>query len=103
MTVGLEGEGVEASVVITAAAGLHARPAIKLSKLAKRFKSSIQVRVDGAGEWVDAKSIVRLMALKVDEGRRLNFVARGEDAEAALAALSALIVSNFEDEEPGRD
>ena len=90
-------EAVQASVVVFAPAGLHARPAIKLSRLAKQFGARVSVRVDGAGEWVDAKSIVRLMALRVEGGKRLDFLARGEDADRAVAALSALVGRNFDE------
>ena len=87
------------SVVVTAPDGLHARPAIKLSRLAKGFGCDIHVRADGAGEWVDAKSLVRLMALKVEEGSRLELSADGPDARQALAEMSALVTRNFENDE----
>jgi len=37
---------VEGSVKLVHAVGMHARPAVKLSKLAKRFRSRIAVRVE---------------------------------------------------------
>lgn len=92
----------EGAVVVTAPSGLHARPAIKLARLAKAFESRVEVRADGAGEWVDAKSLVRLMALRVDHGTRLDFVAKGRDAEEAVAALSDLVLRNF-DEHDGHE
>lgn len=96
-----EGAAVEGSAIVVIATGLHARPAIKLSRLARQFESRIHVRVNGEGEWVDAKSIVRLMALRVGSGQRLDFRARGEDASPAIAALSSLVGRNF-DEPDGR-
>ena len=44
------------------AVGMHARPAVKLTKLAKRFSARIAVRVAGAADWIDAKSVARVMA-----------------------------------------
>ena len=92
------GSGDEAmSVTVTAPEGLHARPAIKLSRLAKRFRSRLAVRVNGYGDWVDAKSVARVMALKVEEGTRLDFAARGEDSAEALDQLKALVRRDFAD------
>ncbi len=84
------------AVVVAAPAGLHARPAIRLSRLVKQFRANVRVRGDG-DDWVDAKSIVRLMALRVAEGGRLQFSARGEEAAQAIAAVGELIARNFED------
>jgi phosphocarrier protein len=96
------GEELQISVVIAAPTGLHARPAIRLSRLAKQFRASILVRGDDSGEWVDAKSIVRLMALRVAEGGRLQISVRGDDAELAIVELRALVARDFnEAERPG--
>ncbi len=92
-----EGAAVEGSAIVVSSTGLHARPAIKLSRLARQFESRIEVRVSGEGEWVDAKSIVRLMALRVASGQRLDFLARGKDAGPAITALSNLIGRNFDE------
>jgi phosphocarrier protein HPr len=90
-------------VVIPTEAGLHARPAILLSRLAKQFRASILVKSEDGGEWVDAKSIVRLMALRVAQGGQLQFSVRGSDAERAIAEVSALIARNFnERDDTGR-
>ena len=44
---------VKSSVQLVHAAGMHARPAVKLTKLAKRFQSQIAMRVAGAADWID--------------------------------------------------
>jgi phosphocarrier protein len=84
-------------VVIAAAAGLHARPAILLSRLAKQFTASIRVRSGDEGEWVDAKSIVRLMTLRVARGGQLQFSIRGADAERAVREVGDLLARNFDE------
>lgn len=86
-----------ADVVIRHKIGLHARPSVKLTKLAKRFRSDIRVRANDAGDWISAKSIVKVMALKVAVGERLFFDARGDDAAEALVALVALVERNFDE------
>ena len=90
-----------ASVVIHHAVGLHARPSVKLTKLAKSFESAIQIRGDGEGDWTDAKSIVRVMKLKLPEGTRLNLRADGPDADAALDALVGLVERDFDEPQDG--
>jgi phosphocarrier protein len=44
---------------------------------------------------VDAKSIVKVMAVKAAKGTTLHFRAEGPDALAALAALRELVAQNF--------
>jgi phosphocarrier protein len=84
------------SALLTNAIGLHARPSVKLTKLAKLFASKIDVATAPDGPWVDAKSIVKVMAVKAGKGATLHFRATGPDASAALAALSDLVKQNFD-------
>src|SRR5262245_37749996 len=77
----------EGSIVVTHAVGLHARPAVKLTQLAARFASAIALRVDEGPQWVDAKSIVKVMKLKARAQSVLHFRAEGADADAAVRAL----------------
>jgi phosphocarrier protein len=85
------------SVVLEHEAGLHARPSVKLTKLAKRFAAKIELATAPTGPWIDAKSIVKVMATKAPKGTVLHFRASGEDAEAALDAIAELIARDFED------
>jgi phosphocarrier protein len=91
----MEQARAEASVLLTHAVGLHARPAVKLTRLAKTFAASIELTSGAAGPWIDAKSIVRVMAAKVPQNAVLHFRAQGDDAEAALDALCALVRNDF--------
>jgi phosphocarrier protein len=43
-----------AEVEITHPTGLHARPAVKLTKLSKTFPAVIRLRKAPDGDWVDA-------------------------------------------------
>jgi phosphocarrier protein HPr len=89
------------SVRLLHANGMHARPAIKLTKLAKRFRSSVAVGLSAGGPWVDAKSVARIMAMKTPSGVTLYFSAEGSDARAAVEALIALVAADFVDTQPG--
>jgi phosphocarrier protein HPr len=83
--------------------GLHARPSVKLTKLAKTFASRIEVSPSETGPWVDAKSIVRVMAVKAAKGAVLHFRATGPDAVTALAALRELVALRFHEETEDHD
>jgi phosphocarrier protein len=80
--------------------GMHARPAIKLTKLAKRFASALAVGLSPNGPWVDAKSVAKVMAMKTPSRTTLYFRAAGEDAQAAVDALVALVAADFSDDGP---
>ena len=90
------------NVLLTHAVGLHARPSVKLTKLAKTFASRIELALDADGPWIDAKSIVKVMATKVPKTTVLHFRAEGEDAQRAVDALIALVVGDFEDAPAGQ-
>lgn len=83
------------SVQLTNKIGLHARPAIQLTKLAKRFSSQIQIRTATDSPWIDAKSIVQVMAAKAPKGTELEITATGNDAREARRAIVELIKNNF--------
>jgi phosphocarrier protein len=87
--------GVRGSVTLVHAAGMHARPAVKLTKLAKKFAAQIAFRVAGTADWVDAKSIVKVMAVRAARDSTLEFEASGPDARAAIDALVALVAEDF--------
>jgi len=83
------------SVKLIHAVGMHARPAVKLTKLAKKFQSQIAVRTAGAADWINAKSIAKVMAMRAPRDSIIEIRATGEDAAAAVAALIDLVASDF--------
>lgn len=87
-----------AEVRITHAVGLHARPSVKFTKLAKTFAGAIEVATSPDGPWVDAKSIVKIMAMKAPSGTMLHIRAEGERANEAVGALRALIERDFDED-----
>lgn len=87
-------------IVMQHEVGLHARPAAVFVQTATRFSSVIQVQnLSRGSEPVNAKSILRLLTAGIQKGHRLRISAEGEDAEAAVAALSRLIETNFDEAE----
>jgi len=87
----------EATVLITHEIGLHARPSVKFTKLAKSFAADVEVALAANGPWFDAKSIVKVMAAKAPKGTLLYLRARGEQANAAVGALVDLVRRDFDE------
>ena len=76
--------------------GLHARPAAEFVKTAAKFQSEIQVQnLTSNGSPVNAKSILSVLTLGVNQGHEIQIDAEGEDAELALTSLTDLINENF--------
>lgn len=80
---------VRLAAVVASKHGLHARPAIQLAETAQRFVSTIQIVKDDTA--VDGKSVLQLLTLLAEKGTPLLVVARGQDAEAAAAAIVGII------------
>lgn len=93
----MSGNWTTSSVLMTHAVGLHARPSVKLTKLAKTFGSRVELATAEGGPWIDAKSIVKVMAAKAAQNTVLYFRAEGDDADAAADALAALVSRDFDD------
>ncbi|WP_407275310.1 HPr family phosphocarrier protein [Halothiobacillus sp. DCM-1] len=81
------------TLVIINRLGLHARAAAKFSTTAAQFNCQIQVHCHG--KTVNGKSIMGLMMLAAAKGTEIQLVTEGEDAEAAIAALTQLIEQRF--------
>lgn len=84
-------------MVITHDVGLHARPSVKLTKLAKGFSSTIEIAGAPDGPWIDAKSIVKVMAMKARQNSTLFVRATGTDAQEAVDAVRDLVTRDFDD------
>ncbi len=87
----------EGRAVVQDPTGLHARPAVKLTKLAKQFESAVRIRVGDGGDWTNAKSPNRVMKLKARHGETLAFETEGPDADEAARALVALVERHFDE------
>jgi phosphocarrier protein HPr len=83
---------------LTNAIGLHARPSVKLTQLAKRFQASVEFALTPDGPWTDAKSPVKVMRARAPQGTVLHLRANGPDAQAAVLAVEALIADKFGEE-----
>jgi phosphocarrier protein len=73
--------------------GLHARASAKLSKLAGGFRSDVWLSRNGRR--VNAKSIMGVMMLAAGLGSEIEIETEGEDEDAAMTAVRALIDDKF--------
>jgi len=69
--------------------GLEARPIALLVQEASKYDSVIHILSDG--KKVNAKSIMGMMSLVLDNGEVLEVVAEGSDEEAAISGLDAFL------------
>lgn len=84
------------TVTIVNQLGLHARAATKLAQLCQKFDARIELQQEG--RTADASSVLALLMLASSKGKNVEVVTHGHQAEAALAAVVALIESGFDEE-----
>lgn len=74
------------------------RPASVFASTAAKFKSKIQVRVDG--KTVDAKSILMLWGISnhLTRGKSFTIIAEGADAAEAVDSLLEMVAFRFGEE-----
>lgn len=86
-----------AVVEVTHDIGLHARPSVVFTRLAKSYPCTIGVEVNGDGVWLNGKSIVKIMGARIRKGFVVAIRAEGTGAVEAVAALRALVERNFDE------
>ncbi len=84
---------IRTSITISNKLGLHARASAKLTKLAGSFRSDVFVSRNGRR--VNAKSIMGVMMLAAGIGTEIEIETDGEDEQAAMDGLRALIDGKF--------
>ena len=73
--------------------GLHARASAKLTQLAAKFESDVQVMRNNRK--VNAKSIMGVMMLAAGKGSKITVEIAGPDEEQAMDAISKLVGDCF--------
>jgi phosphocarrier protein HPr len=87
---------VERSVIVGSRIGLHARPAALFVRAAAAQPVKITIRKDG-GSPVDARSILRVLALGARNGDTVVLEAEGEGAAEALEAVATVVAEDHDD------
>ncbi len=84
------------TLTITHEVGLHARPAATFVKTASGFPCEVTIRnVTSGSDAVNAKSILSVLTLGVNQNHEIEIAAEGEQADDALDALTQLVENNF--------
>ncbi|MBQ7124821.1 MAG: HPr family phosphocarrier protein [Clostridia bacterium] len=86
---------ISRDVTIQNNVGLHARPATFFIQKANSYKSSIWV--EKGDRRVNAKSLLGVLSLGIIKGMTVTLIADGADEAEALAGLTELIETGFED------
>ena len=86
-----------ADVEVVNRLGLHARAARLLVEAVRAFDAEVTIRRED--QTVNAKSILEIMMLAAGPGTALEVVAVGPDADAAVAAICALVQQKFNEAE----
>ncbi len=69
--------------------GLHARPAVIFVKVCRKYKSKIILEKDG--KKADAKNILQVLSLGVDQGDVITLIIEGEDEKEALKEIKDVV------------
>ncbi|MCC6787552.1 MAG: HPr family phosphocarrier protein [Hyphomonadaceae bacterium] len=78
--------------------GLHARASRKLAELALGYDNT-RISVRKESDEADARSLMDLMMLGAGIGDEVEIEARGPQAEEAMAAVEALIIAKFHEDD----
>jgi phosphocarrier protein len=84
---------IKSTILISNKLGLHARASAKLTKLAGSF--ACDVHLSRQTRRINAKSIMGVMMLAAGVGTEIEIETDGDDEEAAMAALRAMIEGKF--------
>ena len=87
---------IKEEVTIPNSAGLHARPAASLVKIASNYQADFFIQMQGYT--VNGKSILGVMTLAAEQGATLELQVDGPDEQEALNAIKDLIERGFDEE-----
>ena len=82
---------ISKSITISIPSGLEARPIALLVQVASRFESKITI--ESGDKTVNAKSIMGMMSLGLDNGEELVVSADGEDEQMAVDGIEKFLSS----------
>jgi phosphocarrier protein HPr len=77
--------------------GIHARPAARFSRLASKFKCTVEIVKNH--ETVNGKSILGVMSLAAEKGSVITIRTSGADEDKAIYQLVDLLNKIFTEEE----
>lgn len=75
----------EKFIKIQLSGGLEARPIAMLVQVASQYESSVYLETEG--KKVNAKSIMGMMSLTLDNGESVKVITNGEDEQEAMKGI----------------
>lgn len=88
----------EIQLVIVNEVGLHLRPLKMFIETTNEFESEIQIRnVTKSSEWVNGKSILKILTLVVEQNNEIELRIEGLDETAAVKAINEVVESDFKE------
>jgi len=88
-----EGPVAERELWVENRLGMHARPAMKITRLAQQFEAEVVLEKDGVQ--ANARDLLAILTLDCPQGTRLVVRATGPDAAEAALAVSRLFAQKF--------
>lgn len=76
-------------MVVNDPLGLHLRPAGKLCEISLKYKSKVQLK--NGDHLANAKSVLSVLAARVQQGDEIELICDGADEEEVLNALVAML------------
>lgn len=83
---------MEKSIEIKLPTGLEATPVAMLVQIASQFESSIYLEAEG--KKVNAKSIMGMMSLALDNGEKVTLICNGADEAEAERKIEEYLLGN---------
>lgn len=80
---------IQKSIQIKLETGLEARPVAMLVQVASQFESTVYINSED--KKVNAKSIMGMMSMGLDNGEEVTVSADGNDEEAAVAEIEKFL------------
>ena len=80
---------MQKSIVVKSTVGLHASLAAKVVQAASRY--AVDINLIYKDKTIDVKSILGLMSLAIPSGENVIIEANGNQAEAAIADIEAVL------------
>jgi phosphocarrier protein HPr len=82
------------TVTVINSQGLHARAAVLLAELVRRFQAKVELIANDRRR-VAPTDVLQTLSLGAVQGEELTVVATGDDAQAALDAVADLFAHKF--------
>jgi phosphotransferase system HPr (HPr) family protein len=82
---------IEKEITVTIENGLHARPAADFVKKVNQYKSKVELVI--GEKRINAKSILNLMSVAINEGQTIKVITDGDDEKEALTFIDSFLQS----------